>query len=467
MQQHSIVRLKGLIFATVVGVGVFLAGSVWATDHTSLVLGPVKSGPEVTKQCLECHKDQATAVMKTSHWTWSLTQTINGKSVTRGKKDSINNYCTSVSANWPRCTSCHIGYGWEDANFDFTDPTKVDCLVCHDSTGTYAKEPTGAGAPTATVDLLRVAQNVGKPVRDNCGACHFFGGGGDAVKHGDLDSSMAYPDKNTDVHMAAEGNNFSCQECHKTESHKISGNAMGVSPGGVDHIGCEKCHDAAPHTEVRLNRHTASIACQTCHIPYFAKEIPTKLSWDWSTAGQDLKEEVDANGKHLYDKKKGHFTWGKKVKPEYAWYNGSAGAYLPGEPMDPTKVTRLGYPLGEITDKTAKIYPFKVHRGKQIYDVKNKIFITAKVFGKGGYWKDFDWDKAARLGMEASGLPYSGQYGFAATEMHWRLNHMVSPKEQALNCLDCHGDKGRMAWQELGYKGDPMSNPDWARKIKK
>ena len=86
-----------------------------------------------------------------------------------------------------------------------------------------------------------------------------------------------------------------------------------------------------------------------------------------------------------------------------------------------------------------------------------------KVFGEGGYWVDYDWDKAARLGMEASGLEHSGEYGFAPTEMYWSINHMVSPKEEALGCLDCHGDNGRMDWKTLGYKGDPMDNPKYAR----
>jgi hypothetical protein len=131
--------------------------------------------------------------------------------------------------------------------------------------------------------------------------------------------------------------------------------------------------------------------------------------------------------------------------------------------MDPSKVTRLTWPKGDIKDKNAKIYPFKVHTGKQIYDSKQNIFITPKVFGPGGYWKDFDWDKAAKLGMEASGLPYSGEYGFAPTIMYWRINHMVSPKGQALGCLDCHGDQGRMNWQDLGYKGDPMTNAKWVK----
>ena len=64
-----------------------------------------------------------------------------------------------------------------------------------------------------------------------------------------------------------------------------------------------------------------------------------------------------------------------------------------------------------------------------------------------------------KIGMDGTGLAYSGSYGFAPTTMYWRIDHMVSPKEDALSCLDCHGDNGRMDWKALGYKGDPMSNP--------
>ena len=35
--------------------------------------------------------------------------------------------------------------------------TKIDCLVCHDTTGTYKKVPTGAGMPDPKVDLVAVA----------------------------------------------------------------------------------------------------------------------------------------------------------------------------------------------------------------------------------------------------------------------------------------------------------------------
>ncbi|GIU37550.1 tetrathionate reductase family octaheme c-type cytochrome [Shewanella schlegeliana] len=450
------------ITLSLVAMLLYCNSSLAAQDHSEFIEGPFTTGSQVTTQCIECHEDHAADFMKSSHWTWELEQTLPGRTVKRGKKNTINNFCVAISSNEPRCTSCHAGYGWKDNNFDFSDMTKVDCLICHDTTGTYVKDPAGAGEVLAKVNLERVAKNVGTPVRDNCGTCHFYGGGGDGVKHGDLDSSMSYPDKRTDVHMDVDGNDFQCQECHTTKDHQITGNAMGVSPGGDNPIGCINCHDSAPHKKQKLNDHGQAVACQTCHIPEFAKNEPTKMSWDWSTAGSNREQTTDEYGKHSYMKKKGDFVWAKNVKPQYAWYNGKADAYMAGDKMQANSVTKLTHPLGDINDPHAKITPFKVHTGKQIYDKKLNIFITPKVFGKGGYWKTFDWDKAARLGMEQNqnmvdkGIKYSGEYGFAATEMWWPINHMVSPKEDALKCKDCHSQQGRLDWQALGYEGDPM-----------
>jgi octaheme c-type cytochrome (tetrathionate reductase family) len=441
---------------------VLVAAPAWAAvDHSQFVKGPLQTAPDVTKKCIQCHEDAAEDMMKTTHWTWKSKQEIPGKGmVERGKKNAINNFCINISANWPRCTSCHAGYGWKDASFDFTDKTKVDCLMCHDTTGTYEKEPKGAGMPKEGVDLLHVAQNVGKPSRKNCGDCHFYGGGGEGVKHGDLDSSLLDATSDYDVHMGKDGADFTCQDCHKTENHSIKGNAMVVSPGGNDHLKCTDCHDARPHKESLVNGHTDTVACQTCHIPRFAKSLPTKLYWDWSQAGQDI--EIDATmkqyGMPTCAKKKGSFVWGKNIAPQYRWYNGTGGAYLLGEKIDPGEVALLSWPVGDIGDAKSKIYPFKLHKGKQIYDKKNEYLIVPHLFGKGGYWKTYDWDSASKQGMETVGLPYSGEYGFAETAMYWKLNHMVVPGDKALGCLDCHGDSGRLDWEALGYEGDPMKS---------
>jgi octaheme c-type cytochrome (tetrathionate reductase family) len=455
-----------------------LTGTSAADPHQE-INGPFENPLQVTETCLACHEDAASQMMKTTHWTWTAEQQVNGRSINRGKKNTINNFCISVdSANWPRCTSCHISYGWKDADFDLTDQSRMDCLICHDRTGTYKKPGPAAGMPAGytgnpqldqkKVDLLTVARNVGVSSRDNCGSCHFYGGGGENVKHGDLDSSLVSPGREIDFHMAADGLNFSCQECHRTENHQITGHAMAVTPGGQNHITCTDCHAGAVHGNQQLDGHTATVACQTCHIPTFAKGKPTMLSWDWSTAGEDREAKTDEFSMPVYDKKKGTFVWAKNVVPSYRWYNGNAGTYEPGDKIEPAGVTRLNWPEGGIKDMNARIHPFKVHQGKQIYDTKNMYFIKPKVWPTGGddtvaYWKNYDWSKAAVAGMKAAGMEYSGEYGFAATEMYLPINHMVAPAEEALQCSDCHGKNGRLNWAELGYSGDPMKNKEAAR----
>lgn len=73
------------------------------------------------------------------------------------------------------------------------------------------------------------------------------------------------------------------------------------------------------------------MACETCHIPSFAREEPTKTWWDWSTAGKKRRDvHLDEFGMPDYDVMKGDFAWEKDVVPEYMWYNGKADYYISG-----------------------------------------------------------------------------------------------------------------------------------------
>ena len=426
-----------------------------AQDHKDVISGPFKTGQEVTEACVGCHEQQFKDFMQTVHWTWKEKQKVPGKGeVEIGKINLLNNFCIALPSNWPRCTSCHAGYGWKDAAFDFNDSKNVDCLVCHDTTGTYAKTPTGAGNPDPKVDLLKVAQNVGKPSRQNCGTCHFFGGGGDHVKHGDLDSSLLKPARSVDVHMADPAPGMTCQDCHKTKAHVIPGESMAVSLGKGARVSCTDCHGETPHRMPTYNQHTKRIACETCHVPFFAKGLPTKVWWDWSKAGQDRPEAKDKYGLDTYVKIKGEFKWEKDIRPTYLWYTGETMRYLLGDAIDPSKPVPLNKPLGSRKDPNAKIMPFKVMRGKQPYDKELRTMATPHLFG--GYWKHFDWNRAIADGNQAAGLPYSGQYGFVETVMYWKVNHMVAPKQAALRCMACHQREGGLLnWKALGYPGNP------------
>ncbi len=443
--------LKNVFFVLII-CSVTLVGQT----HKDLILEPFENPQDVTKTCLTCHENAAREVMKTSHWTWLDEKFEESKNEVKqfGKKNFINNFCLGVTSNYPRCTSCHVGYGWKDATFDFSNEENVDCLICHDQTGKYKKVPTGAGKPDTNVNLLLTAQNVGIPTRNNCGICHFDGGGGTGVKHGDMDNSLYNPKPETDFHMGKL--DFNCVECHKTVEHKIMGASHGSMAAGQNHIYCMDCHKDEIHKNKTLNKHISSVACETCHIPEFARDEPTKVWWDWSKAGEDKSTFKDEFGEETYNKMKGEFKWEKNVIPTYKWYNGSASYYSAGDKIEPGNIVMLNSLNGDIKDPKAKIAPFKVMRGKQIYDSNNNYLIVPKLFGEGGYWKMYDWNYASQLGMKELNLPYSGNYAFIETEMYWPINHMVAQKEEALKCNSCHSKEGRLDWKSLGYDGDPM-----------
>ena len=419
------------------------------TDHTELMPGPYETGPEVTRACLECHENEGQEVLQTAHWRWEGEPVrLPGREepVRMGKKNVINNFCIAIQSNWSAYSACHVGYGWVDESFDFSQEEQVDCLVCHDHSGQYAKA--AGGYPAEGVDLAAAAQSVGPPTRDNCGGCHFRGGGGNAVKHGDLDATLANPRPRVDVHMGTH--DLVCVDCHETEDHDMKGRALSVSVTNTNEVECIDCHAAEPHEDTRLNNHVASVACETCHIPQVAIREATKTHWDWAEAGQDLPEDT-----HEYLKTKGRFEYEQGLVPEYFWFNGRGDRYLMGDTIDPSRSTELNPPLGSLRDPEARIWPFKVHRATQPYDAIHKTLMVPKTVGEGGYWTDFDWDQALRLGAQATGLPYSGEFDFTSTVMYWPLSHMVQPADQALQCRDCHSPSGRMDWQALGYPGDP------------
>ncbi len=421
------------------------------------------SAQQVTAACLSCHTERDKEIMTTSHWLWQREEKIEGKGVVPlGKRNILNNFCIGTMGSEATCTRCHIGYGWKDKYFDFNEPTNIDCLVCHDNTGSYKKGKGMAGLPDPSVDLNFVSQNVGSPTKENCGVCHFWGGGGNNVKHGELDIAMLDCSPEVDVHMTTEGEDMSCVDCHVTDKHQMSGKVYALSSENKDRATCVYCHTDKPHKDNILNDHNARVACQTCHIPVYAKANATKMIWDWSTAGRlddhgHSMHENDADGNHNYLSIKGNFVYDDHVIPEYFWFNGIAGHQLIEDKIDtiPVQMNSLS---GSYLDKglnmkssaPSKIWPVKVHRGKQIYDTENMTLIQPKLWapnkGEGAYWKDFDWDKASRIGMEYVGLPYSGSYDFVETEMYWPLNHQVSPASESLQCIDCHTrPNGRLA----------------------
>lgn len=393
--------------------------------------GPFATPYEVTGRCVACHPDQAAQFMKTIHWNWAgPTPQLQGHeaSTAIGKKALINNFCVAVASNEKRCDQCHAGYGGDPdparpqkSALTYTAATssiplehRIDCLVCHaDPAAGYAKDPKDFGRPAATVDLARAARSVRKvPANANCGACHFYAGGGDNVKL--MGSALKDPPASLDVHM---GNGMTCSGCHAEPGHQFKGAGIHV-PANVARASCSDCHGATPHAGKsragdRLDAHVDAIACQTCHVPTFSRSQFAKMDWDWSTAGDRTRGTngvvktalndagaPDPAGKEVvtYDFIKGDFGLKRNVKPEYAWYDGrmmhlttSDRISLAGETgLTPAKADRitLSRPLGGPKDAKARIFPFKLMYGRQAFQVDGdrSFAIVPNVFGPGSLW---------------------------------------------------------------------------------
>jgi hypothetical protein len=225
---------------------------------------------------------------------------------------------------------------------------------------------------------------------------------------------------------------------------------------------CQACHDTRPHAKinVKLDTHALKIACQTCHIPTIARGgVATKMTWDWSTAGQltpDGKPLVKKgkDGHVIYHGKKGDFTYGHDIAPEYTWFNGKVRYTLLDDKVEKADgVTPINRFEGSPDDGVSRIWPVKVFRGMQPYDPVNKTLVVPHTAGKDdtAYWENFDWNKSIKAGMASANRPFSGEIDFIKTEMSWPITHMVAPAENALACTDCHSKNGRLQHIEGVY----------------
>ena len=143
--------------------------------------------------------------------------------------------------------------------------------------------------------------------------------------------------------------------------------------------------------------------------------------------------------------------------PVYAWFNGKSRVQIPGVPVNRTEsgAVAVVLPEGSRQDPEAKIYAFKVHKGRlPVLDDKQWLvpIATEEFYAHG------DIDKAVREAAESFYGMDEIEYSWTDTIRYMGIFHEVVPREDALGCLDCHRPGGRMDWQALGYDRDPLED---------
>ena len=427
---------------------------------------------EGTKTCLECHEKDAENFFHSQHYQWKgeAPKITNAGGKKLGKMNTFNDFCTSPQGNWigftknsrgkvisKGCSSCHAGKGLMPTEIMSREQLEnIDCLMCHakgyrrdlyqDKEGNYEWK---AILWKNKEGLNSVSKRIYAPERAMCLRCHSASGGGPNFKRGDLEYELANPEREFDVHMATEGKNMQCVTCHAGDKHRVIG--RGTDLAGSDspdrELTCDSaaCHSTPQHKSKILTKHTESLNCTVCHIPKFARSDATDMARDWSKPVYNKEA----------DKYSASITLEKDVSPVYAWFNGYTKATLPGEPVTRLADDSVGImmPEGSREDPKAKLYAFKLHKGKlPLLAEKNWLIpITVEHFFANG-----EIDPAVKSAAKTVYGLDNVKYSWVDTTRLMGIFHGVQPKAKALKCMSCHGKNSVMDWKALGYKGNPM-----------
>jgi hypothetical protein len=464
MNKQAHHHLKVLILA--------LSAIVWMSPATSWGAEPGsnphaklawKGSPEL---CLSCHKEEAREVHASTHYQWqgeALYRTSGP--LMQGKiSNAVNSYCISILGNWADCGSCHVGLGVQPVAS--TAPTdaqlkNIDCLICHQKDYRRVKV-NGAFVPdTANMSITmdQAVRTVHLPERSNCLACHAKAGGGDAVKRGDLALATANTsDVQFDRHMSVAGANLKCQDCHVTEKHRIAGRGSDLRQTDLDvEMACTDCHGnktaTGGHRTADINRHVSRVACQTCHIPTYAKNAAdTAADEATETHRSWLSSHATAVPYHPASTKANNLT------PKYRFWNRYSYNYVLGEAaqLDPgTGAYPTSRPDGAVdeTSPDNKLYPFKYKTAEQPMraGTRELIALDTNVFFRSADAQNRG-TLAVKAGLRNMGYSETDAFSWVRTDTYQLLNHQVSPASQALICAACHGSTTRMNLKaDLGY----------------
>jgi len=445
-----------ILVALLLTVSSFLfAASGWSfNSHANLTFG------EYPGNCIGCHQNQVAEVAGSSHykWTGDAPDMVNGAGLQQGKlTNAVNSYCINILGDWPVCGACHVGRGIRPDDPAATSEN-LDCLMCHNEEYSSQRIRLPDGSMGVEMPTDSMVQNITKPTRSICLKCHANAGGGDGVKRGDLSLATATnSDPNFDVHMNKNGADLDCQACHVFQKHRVIGKGSDLRPtddlGRGPEVSCLTCHTDKEtregHDTTKINDHVARVACQTCHIPVYAK-FPTEIHRDWRTHHDNSAANGLTGPGHPYTEKQSDLT------PIYAFWNRMSDNALLGDDASRTYDEKFGTyptsrPAGDVNDGGSKLYPFKYKTAIQPKTIDDNRLIALDTFE---YLKvSGDVETAIQNGLVNMNYPANTPYEWVKTDTYQLLNHGINPDSQALQCADCHGTTAQMDLQgELGYQ---------------
>ncbi len=304
-----------------------------------------------------------------------------------------------------------------------------------------------------SISILEAARTVHPPNRATCLRCHAYAAGTDCGKRGDLSSETVDPPVSVDIHMSSAGANKLCQDCHQTNHHRIKGRGLDLRPNDrPERLQCTQCHNSPPHDSSRLNNHIYRTACQTCHIPTYAKLKSTETARNWN---HPVWHQGLFGGQGGY---KPEETRGSNLIPTYAWFDGTSRVYALGQTavQNNSGQYELAAPNGSVSSDHAQIYPMKEHTSNSALHVATGQLIphaTTTYFFTG------DFSRAVKDGMTYAGL--SGSWQMVNVHTYQTINHGVENEDHALACGQCHAslEGGPVRMNLMGDLGYELKGP--------
>jgi hypothetical protein len=204
------------------------------------------------------------------------------------------------------------------------------------------------------------------------------------------------------------------------------------------------------HDKKAINTHVSRVACQSCHIPTYAK-MATETHRDWRIHqdGTDATKCTDESPCPGHPRT----TKAANLVPQYEWWNRQSDNMLLYDDASRTYNEASGAyptstPLGSVLN--GKLYPFKYKTALQPMAVADNrlIALDTWIYLKGSG----NVVEAVESGLVNMGYASSESYKWITTETFQLINHGVEPSERALGCSACHDNTRRMDLQgELGY----------------
>ncbi|MGB5735283.1 MAG: hypothetical protein WBM40_12670, partial [Thiohalocapsa sp.] len=360
------------------------------------------------------------------------------------------------------------------AGIPVVDPVTMDFdFVPADPTN-----PDLAGSPAAfmAISAIEAARTVHATTRKSCLNCHAGAGGGDGTKRGDISSALVDPDPHTDYHMSSGGKGMVCADCHAAGDHRIIGRGVDLRPNDVPaRLTCTSCHEDRPHGDYdsrdgrARDTHAGHVACQTCHIPTFAKGVATEVARDWEDPHYS---DAACNGRGGWLPREDKAA---DLTPTYQWFDGTSEVYYLTEPVAGNVPTIplsnqqasslglangsdayvLGMPNGSVASDGAKLAPMKEHLGKVALNTKTNTLVAHSTFE---FFRTGNFQLAVLSGLaQMDGMDASDPYQIVGVHTYQSINHGVEPADEALACGACHsslsGGPVRMDLKgELGYE---------------